>query len=114
MSFGRPLSNRRGRARYSLVVITLCGVSALGKSLGWSTTMTQPVMAGLLWAGPRASRPRSREARMSLHTEYRFGPVELAHDPEKLQTFRTRSCAKSWRLARYPIQFEWSAPSGSR
>src|SRR5712671_7979531 len=45
MSFGRPPSNSRGRARYSLVVITLCGVSALGKSLGWSTTMTQPVMA---------------------------------------------------------------------
>src|SRR6185369_12618881 len=27
-----------------LVVITLCGVSALGRSLGWSTRMTQPVM----------------------------------------------------------------------
>src|SRR5215831_5336586 len=39
------MSNRRGRARYSLVVITLCGVSALGRSLGWSTRMTQPVMS---------------------------------------------------------------------
>src|SRR5207249_1863886 len=38
------MSNRRGRARYSLVVITLWGVSALGRSLGWSTRMTQPVM----------------------------------------------------------------------
>src|ERR1700730_2037134 len=30
----------------------------------------------------------------------------LAHDPEKLQTFRTRSCAKSKRVERYPIQPE--------
>src|ERR671934_271368 len=45
MSLGRPMSNSLGRARYSLVVITLCGVSALGKSLGWSTRMTQPVMS---------------------------------------------------------------------
>ena len=45
-SFGRPISNRRGRARYSLVLMTLCGVSALGRSRGWSTRMTQPVMDG--------------------------------------------------------------------
>src|SRR6266403_105268 len=45
------MSNRRGRARYSLVVITLCGVSALGRSLGWSTRMTQPGHA--LERGPR-------------------------------------------------------------
>src|SRR5450631_976986 len=94
MSLGRPASNRRGRARYSLVVITLCGVSALGKSLGWSTTMTQPVMTGLLWAGPRgsrllflrpmrlphATRPgrlRFREAKFA-HTEYRFARPALS------------------------------------
>jgi hypothetical protein len=28
------------------------------------------------------------------------------HDPEKLQTFRTRSCSKSVTLERYPIQPE--------
>ncbi len=42
------MSNSRGRARYSLVVMTLCGVSALGRSRGWSTRMTQPVMGGSL------------------------------------------------------------------
>ena len=47
-SFGRPSSNKRGRARYSVVVMTLCGVSALGRSRGWSTRMTQPVMGGSL------------------------------------------------------------------
>jgi hypothetical protein len=26
------------------------------------------------------------------------------HDPEKLQAFRTRSCAKSKRIARVPVQ----------
>jgi hypothetical protein len=31
----------------------------------------------------------------------------LEHDPEKLQTFRTRSCSKSKTLERYPVQPEW-------
>jgi hypothetical protein len=30
----------------------------------------------------------------------------VEHDPEKLQTFRTRSCSKSKTLERYPIQSE--------
>jgi hypothetical protein len=35
------------------------------------------------------------------------GHRELEHDPEKLQTFRTRSCSRSKTLERYPIQPEW-------
>jgi hypothetical protein len=33
----------------------------------------------------------------------------VAHDPEKLQTFRTRSCPESKTLERYPIRSEWIA-----
>src|SRR5450631_13492 len=35
----------------------------------------------------------------------------LEHDPEKLQTFRTRSCSKSKTPERYLIQPEWMALS---
>ena len=33
-------------------------------------------------------------------------PNEREHDPEKLQTFRTRSCSKTMTLERHAIQFE--------
>src|SRR5215475_6767115 len=86
MSFGRPLSNRRGRAKYSLVVITLCGVSALGKSLGWSTTMTQPVMTGIL-SERGLPWPCSMGNRMTHHAEYRF---------DALARSESRNGAKYW------------------
>jgi len=44
---GPPHVEQARTGRYSLVVMTLWGVSALGRSLGWSTRMTQPVMAHL-------------------------------------------------------------------
>src|SRR5215467_8991417 len=82
MSFGRPPSNSRGRARYSLVVITLCGVSALGKSLGWSTTMTQPVMATFLSDDRR--QVSNRRCQISGFRRQSSAIRQLLFEPERM------------------------------
>jgi hypothetical protein len=52
----------------------------------------------------RAQVDRIFNAKGNVTIETLERAAALAHDPEKLQTFRTRSCAKSKRIARMSVQ----------